>query len=257
MGIDIGDLSYGFATRHQHKLDAPMNVSLNLKLGDFFALSTRIFERYNRLFKSAFDVDLKDPFPEVAERLRELYPDSDDSYFHVVLGIVDRDVKACLDKAGTDAPEFLVNALKVRSEAMQLFLAKVKPSSVYNEDILERIAYCWVNQMSAEASLRKAQPLEAMDCLLRAGQELGKAEVLLELRERGRDRASKGGRQRHASTQEEKERAEALYRQFFAGKGLSNEQVAYKLREQYGIEYHLGGIARLISRTRKEMESEE
>lgn len=256
-GIDIDDLSYGFAIKHQHGRDAPMTTPMNFTIEDFNKLSARTAESLDELFRNAFGFGLEDRFTEIEERFGEKLRGERVAYLSVLQGILDRDTEQFLDEEGNVITDLSGTFFQICMEAVPLFLAKVKPVSVHNDGILENIAYGWANLNLAQSCAHESQHFEAIHFLLGANQALGEAVMLLALRERGRERASKGGRQRHASTQGEKERARTIYRELIAGKGLSNEQAASRLlSEEFKVRYNRGGIKRLISETRKEIESE-
>jgi len=233
-----------------------MTISLNLTISDFEKQLAKTYEAMGRLFKSAFGVSLEDRFSEVEESFSEAIRSEAATHLLLLQGVIDRDTEEFLDEDGNTISDLSGTTMQICMDAIPTFLAKVKPASVYNENILYNVAYCWLNLNAARSCLETSQNPEALHFLICANQELGQADMLLALRERGRERAIKGGKQRHASTQEEKERARTIYRDVIAGKGLSNEQAASKLLSEFRVRYNRGGIKRLISETRKKMESE-
>ncbi len=233
-----------------------MTTSLDLTIGDFEKQLAQTYGVMCGVFESAFGVGLEDRLPEIEQHIDKHYGADAANHMLVLQGIIDRDTEEFLDEEGNVLTDLSGTSVELCQEAVTLFLAKTKPASVYNENMLYGVSHCWFNLNLAGSCLHASQHPEALHFLASANKALGQAQMLLVLRERGRERARKGGKQRHAPMQEEKERAQTIFRQFIAGKGLSNAQAASKLHSEFGIRYHYGGVTRLVSKTRKEMESE-
>lgn len=233
-----------------------MTTSLHLTIEDFERQLAQTYEAMCRVFESAFGVGVEDRFTEMEERIGTQYGADAANHMLVLQGIIDRDTEEFLDEDGNVLTDLSGTSVELCKEAVALFLAKTKPASVYNENMLYGVSHCWFNLNLAGGCLAASQHSEALHFLAGANKALGQAQMLLVLRERGRERARKGGKQRHAPMQEEKERAQSIFRQFIAGKGLSNAQAASKLQSEFGIRYHYGGVTRLVSKARKEMESD-
>ena len=229
---------------------------MNFTFEDFDTLSARTADSLDELFRNAFGVGLEDRFTEIEERCGEQLPAGGIPYLIVLQGVLDQDTEQFLDADGNVVTDLSGTFVQTRLDSIALFLSRIKPASVHNSSILDNVAYCWAHLNAARSCAHASQDFEAVHFLLGANQALGEAIMLLAVRESGRQRASKGGKQRHASTQEEKQRAKTIYREKFANKGLSNEKVASMLLGEYRVRYNRGGVKRLISETRKEMESE-
>jgi len=227
---------------------------MNLTLEDFQKLVERTGQRLDELFRDAFGVGLEDRFKEIEGRFGKMLRGRGVTYYIVLQGILDRDTDEFLDEQGNVLTDLSGTVYEICMDSVTLFLGKIKPASVHNDGILDNAAYCWVNLKFAEGCGAQGQSFEAVHFLVGANQALGEALMLLELRERGRERARKGGKQRHAPMQKEKQRARMIFREHLAGKGLSNEQAASKLLTEFRIGYNRGGVKRLISETRKELE---
>jgi hypothetical protein len=233
-----------------------MTTSLDLTIEDFERQLAQTYEAMCRVFESAFGVGVEDRFTEMEEHIGTQYGADAANHMLVLQGIIDRDTEEFLDEDGNVLTDLSGTSVELCKEAVTLFLAKIKPASVYNENMLYGVSHCWFNLNLAGGCLAASQHSEALHFLAGANKALGQAQMLLVLRERGRERARKGGKQRHAPMQEEKEPAQTIFRQFIAGKGLSNAQAASKLQSEFGIRYHYGGVTRLVSKARKEMESD-
>lgn len=232
-----------------------MHNSLNLTFADFQKLIARTADSLNELFRDAFGEGMEGRFPELAGRFGDKL-DGEAIRYLIVQGFLDRDTDEFLNEEGNVVTDLSDTVFEICMDAVALFLGKIKPCSVHNDGILDNVTHCWANLKFAQSCAAQGQSFEAVHFLAAANQALGEARMLLELRERGRERARKGGKQRHAPTQQEKQRARTIYRDVLADKGLSNEQAASRLLSEFRVRYNRGGIKRLISETRKKMESE-
>lgn len=226
---------------------------MNLTLEDFQKLVERTAASLDELFRDAFGVGMEGRFPEIKGRTGEKLGGKTSGYL-IVQGLLNRNTDEFPDEESNVVTDESGRMFEISTDLVALFLGKIKPASVHNDGILDTVMYCWADLKFAQTCAAQGQPFEAVHFLADANQALGNARMLLELRQRGRERARKAGKQRHAQTQKEKRRARMIFREHLADKGLSNEQAASKLLAEFKIGYNRGGVKRLISETRKELE---
>ncbi|MBA4280414.1 MAG: hypothetical protein C0435_14150, partial [Ralstonia sp.] len=175
-----------------------MTTSLDLTIGDFEKQLAQTYGVMCGVFESAFGVGLEDRLPEIEQHIDKHYGADAANHMLVLQGIIDRDTEEFLDEDGNVLTDLSGTSVELCQEAVTLFLAKTKPASVYNENMLYGVSHCWFNLNLAGSCLHASQHPEALHFLASANKALGQAQMLLVLRERGRERARKGGKQRHA-----------------------------------------------------------
>lgn len=226
-----------------------MTTPISLTLEDIDKLYVRTWEQMDRHFCRAFGAKLSDPFTEVESRYKEAFGVEVNGHLLAFQGVFDLETEEHRDAEGNVITDFAGTPIQAAIDAMELLLNRV-PASIYNEDILRSIATCWMSLNAARTAIHDAETFEALHFLMHANYELGESGTLLAWRDDSRKKASQGGHKRHERMQEEKQRAIELYREHISP-SLSAQQAALKLRDM-GVNYNIGGLARLISAERKE-----